>query len=378
MNSSFIYRSFFIVLSILMVSCSTGKRALEKGDYDKAIYQAVSRLQKDTDNRKALNTLKSAYGFAMEDHQTKIREAKLSSDVLRWEQVIQEYEELNRIADEIRKCPACREVVPEQNKFISELAEAKLNAAEVRYARGLKLLAEKNRQSARQAYVDFERAEQLYPNYKDAKQKIDDAYWAAVLKVVVEPVEVQRGVYALSNEYFQNKIFEYLENYESKSFIKFYTPKQAKREDLVPDQILTLSFDDFVVGQTYVKERIEEVKRDSVKIGTSSDKKDVYGTVTAKVSIFDKTITSIGLLDFRVLDWRTKNIISQEKMPGTFVWKDQWGTYRGDERALSDAYLRIANKREGPLPAPQALFLEFTKPIFSQLTGKIRNFYSRY
>jgi hypothetical protein len=371
------YRFATITLSVLIVACSTGKRALEKGDYDKAIYQAVNRLQKDTDNKKALSTLKSAYDFAIEDHQTKIREAKLSSDVLRWEQVIQEYEDLNRIADEIRKCPACREVVPEQNKFISELAEAKLNASDVRYARGLKLLAEKNRQSAKQAYLDFERAEQLYPNYKDAKQKMDDAYWAAVLKVVVEPVEVQRGVYELSNEYFQNKIFEYLENYESKSFIKFYTPKQAKQTDLVPDQVLSLSFDDFVVGQTYVKERVEDVKRDSVKIGTSKDK-DVYGTVTAKVSVFERTITSTGLLDFKVLDWRTKNIISQEKMPGTFVWKDQWGSYRGDERALSDNYLKIANKRESPPPAPQALFLEFTKPIFSQLTGKIKTFYSHY
>ncbi len=372
-----IYRCFFLFLFVLMAACSTGQRSLEKGDYDKAVYKAVNRLQKSTSNSKALNTLRKAYDLATEDHQTKIREAKLSSNILRWEQVIQEYEALNNLADAIRKCPSYLEEIPNPPKFISELAEAKLNAADVRYARGLKLMAEKNRQSAKQAYEDFERAEQLSPGYKDAKQKIDDAYWAAVLKVVVEPVEVHRGVYELSNEYFQNKIFEYLENYEARSFIKFYTPKQAKREDLVPDQVLSLSFDDFVVGQTYVKERVEEVKRDSVKVGTSRGS-DVFGTVKAKVSVFEKTITSTGLLDFRVLDWRTKNVITQEKMPGTFVWQDQWGTYQGDERALSDNYLKITKKREGLAPAPQALFLEFTKPIYSQLTGKIRNFYSHY
>jgi len=34
--------------------------------------------------------------------------------------------------------------------------------------------------------------------------------------------------------------------------------------------------------------------------------------------------------------------------------------------------------REAYPPMPQQLFIEFTKPIFGQLTGKVSNFYNRY
>jgi len=370
-------RLSLLVLCLLIFGCSAGKRSLEKGNYDQAVYKAVNRLQKDPDNRKALKTLDQAYSFAASDHLENIREAKLSSDVLRWETVIGEYQALNALADEIRRCPSCRTAIKLPGKYITEIAEAELNAATVRYARGLKLLEAKNRLSAKQAYYDFERADQLSQGFKDVVQKMDEAYWAAVIKVVVEPVKLSRGVYKYTNEYFQNKIYEYLENYERRSFIKFYTPKEARREDLIPDQVLSLNFDDFVVGQTYVKEKVEEVKRDSVKIGTS-DGKDVYGTVKAKVSIFEKTISSAGLLDVVVTDWHTKNTLTQEKMQGTFVWQDKWGSFKGDERALSKEEKSLINKRESLPPPPQELFLEFTKPLYAQLTDKIRKFYARY
>lgn len=377
MNFQSICRSGILILSFLFAACSSGQRSLEKGDYDQAVTKAVSRLQRDAQNRKALSTLKQAYQLAIDDHLDNIREAKLSSNVLRWETVMSEYQALNRLADQIKYCPGCREVLPERPKFTTELEEARLKAAEVRYTRGLKLLDEHNRSSAKQAYHDFEYAENLYPNFKDSKQKLDEAYWAAILKVVVEPVELHKSLYSYSNEFFKSKIYEYLENYEDRSFIKFYTPKEASRQDLVPDQVLTLSFDDFVVGQTYVKEKVEEVKRDSVKIG-KAEGKDVYGTVKAEVSVFEKTISSAGLLNVRITDWKTKNVLKQEKIEGTYVWQDRWGSYKGDDRALDETQKKLMKRRESVPPPPQDLFIEFTKPIYTQLTAKLRGFYSRY
>ena len=371
-------RSYLAIAFLLVAAgCSTGKKAFEKGNYDQAVALAVNRLQKDPDNAKALRTLKQAYQFAEEEHQTRIKEISASADVYRWEAILNEYERLNTLAESIRRCPSCREAVGEKPKYVTQITEAKLKAAEVRYANGQKLLAEQNRLSAKTAYQDFERAEQLYPGFKDAKQKIDEAYAAAILKVVVEPVIVSRGQYELSNEYFQNKIYEYLQKYERSSFIKFYTPKEARTKFFVPDQVLTLSFDDFVVGQTYLKEKEQEVKRDSVVIAKKDDK-EVYGTVKAQFITFEKNISSSGLLDFRIMDWKTKNIITQEKMPGTFIWRDEWATYKGDERALADDHKKMLKRKESPNPNPQFLFVEFTKPIYAQLTNKIQSFYRRY
>jgi hypothetical protein len=91
---------------------------------------------------------------------------------------------------------------------------------------------------------------------------------------------------------------------------------------------------------------------------------------------FEKTITSSGLLDFQIRDFNGK-VIAHEKMPGTYVWRDSWATYQGDERALTNDKA-LLKRRELIPPLPQDLFLEFIKPIYSQLVTKVNNFYSRY
>lgn len=377
----YIIKIFFIGITILIFnSCSSGKKSLQSGDYDRAVYVAVNRLKSKPTKRKAIETLKAGYNYALDRHLDRINDLKLSDDIFKWEQIVAEYDAINGLAYTIGDCPACLAVIPDAPKYIAEVTDAKYFAAEARYNNGVKLLAKKNRASARDAYYNFEKAEQLYPDFKDAKTLMDNAYWEAVIRVRVETVQVNSRLYKLSNEYFQDKINEYLKNFESKSFVRFYSPKEAMLVKVKFDQVLQLDFDDFVVGQTYIKERIEEIKRENVKIGETRDSvpKAVYGTVRGKLTTFEKTITSSGLLDFKIIDLATNKIINREKMPGTYIWADTWGTYRGDERALTDKDKALLNRRESRPSAPQDLFLAFTKPIYEQLTQRISAFYRRY
>ncbi len=376
-----IIRIFIIGLTALILNaCSSGKKALQKGDYDQAVYAAVNRLKSSPTKRKAIETLKKGYDYALNRHLERIKDINLTDDAFKWEKIISEYQAINSLAYQIGDCPACLAVIPDAPKYVAELSDAKYFAAEARYKAGVQLLARKNRTDARDAYYNFEKAEQFYPNFKDAKTLMDDAYWAAVIRVRVETVQVNSRLYKLTNEYFQSKIDEYLANYEKRSFIRFYSPKEAFLAKVKFDQVLQLNFDDFVVGQTYMKERIEDIKRENVKIGETRDssKKAIYGTVTGKLTTFEKTITSSGLLDFKIIDLATNKIINHEKMPGTYIWLDTWGAYRGDERALTDNDKALLNRKESVPPAPQDLFLAFTKPIYNQLTQKVSTFYRRY
>ena len=104
----------------------------------------------------------------------------------------------------------------------------------------------------------------------------------------------------------------------------------------------------------------------------------ISGTVKAKVNLFTKKITSKGLLDFKIIDAQTNRVLTQEKFPGVFVWICQWGYFNGDERALNDEQKKAMKSKQLPPPPPQNLFLEFTKPIYDQLTAKIKEFYRNY
>lgn len=370
---------YFIYLSLIIIGgCTTGKNALQKGDYDLSVEKSVSRLQNSPKNSEAMQVLKMAYDLALKDHLRKIDEAKMSNDLFRWESVMYDYQKINQLADDINSCPACLVIIPNPSKYISELADSKYNAAAARYNSGLGYMSENNRKAAKKAYYEFEKVINLQPDYKDVKTKLDDAYWAAVTRVVVQPILINSNTYKLSGDYFQQQIDQYIAKYSRNKFVIFYGEAQATDQKIVPDQVLSLNFDDFIVGQTYVKERVEKLERDSVVIGETRDKKPIYGTVKATLSIFEKNVSSSGLLDMSITDWKTRKLVHQQKFPGTYVWRDSWASYKGDDRALTKQQLAITKRREQLPPPPNALFLEFTKPIYNQLIDDISYYYNNY
>ena len=368
---------YFLYLSLLFVGCSTGRKALEKGDYDNAVIKAVERLRSSPQNKEAMEVLPSAFDLAVKTNLRKIEELKLSSVELRWEDILYRYQTINKLSDEINSCPSCLNLVPNPPKYIKEYENAKYQAAESRYLMGERALRENNRASAKVAYNHFLRAQQFYPTLKGLKEKIDDAYWAAVLKVVVEPAQINGNAYKLSNDYFQQQISDYLGNYNGNRFVRFYTVAEATKQKVRADQLVELYFVDFVVGQTYVKERVEKLRRDSVVIGENRQGK-TYGTVYANYSVFEKQVTSSGLLNFAVIDLNTNKRLRNQKLVGTHVWIDQWAAYSGDRRALNVQQYNLTRKPEVMPPPPGNLFVEFTKPIYSQLVEQINAFYSRY
>lgn len=104
----------------------------------------------------------------------------------------------------------------------------------------------------------------------------------------------------------------------------------------------------------------------------------IYGTVKATLYHYRKTTTSKGVLSFKIIDTKTGAVLSAEKMPGEFVWISEWATFNGDERALTQQQLQWSKQKEMLPPQPQELFIEFTRPIYDQLTSKIADFYKRY
>ena len=108
------------------------------------------------------------------------------------------------------------------------------------------------------------------------------------------------------------------------------------------------------------------------------DTTKIYGKVKATVRHYKKTITSRGVLNFRIVDARTKAVISEERMPSESVWISEWLTYNGDSRALTPEQINLAGQKEMPPPTNQDLFAEFSKPLFDQIVNKITEFYKRY
>lgn len=371
---------FLPIMAFIIYSCSSGKKSFERGDYYSSVLQSVERLRKNPDHKKSRETLSSAYPLATDYYEGVIRNVQASNDQFKNGKVYDSYQILNHMYDEIQRSPGALSVIRNPKSYFSELTIYREKAAEERYMAGLRALDFGSRESAKEAFHHFIATKNYLSTYKDVDDKIEEAKWNATLKVLVDQVPVPTFQYQLSVQFFQEQLNEYLFHYNGNEFVRFFDVKDENIEN--PDQILIVQFDDFVVGQTNNFQYTKEVSKDSVVIGQvkleDGESQDVYGTVKAKVNEFKREVISKGLVSMRVLDARSNQIIVHDKFPGQFVWVSIWGNFNGDERALSSEQLAICGNQPADPPPPQILFTEFTKPIYGQITGKVRAYYQGY
>lgn len=379
MNSA---RLLFLIAIIILTGCSSGKKAYEHGNYFEAVMQSVSRLRQKPDHSKSIEALRNSYPLALEGLQTDANNQIASNSPSKWRNAIAAYDKVNQMYETIRQSPGALKVISSPKNFYTEMGPLKEKAADESYNAGIDALMKGNRDDAKRAYFNFADAQAFVPGFKDVVEYLDKAKFEATLKVILEQVAVPAR-YSLSGGFFQDKVESYLhQNYPDRGFIKFYTPEEAKNLNLPKvDQILRVQFDDFSVGNTTTNEKEETFKKDSVVVGEAKINGKtipVYNTVTAKLTTVRKQVTSSGLLSMIVVDATSNGVLSHKKFSGEYSWVSTWGRFNGDERALTSQQLALCKKKEQQPPVAQDLFLEFTKPIYSQLTSGLQAFYKNY
>jgi hypothetical protein len=363
--------------ALLLGSCNTGKKAFEQGNYSEAVFQSVQRLRDNPDSKKSGQTLDQSYPLAVSTFKLEIEQLLKSQDPYKYSGITERYETMNRMADEIRHCPAALKVIRNPEDFGEQVAAARQKAAPEAYDAGIKMMAQGTRPAARDAYYQFLNADRYVPGYMDVKLKIEQAKFDATLKVIVEQVPVP-GRYKLSSDFFYDQVYTLLDKNSRQEFVEFYDPAAAKKLPYV-DEILMMEFDDFMVGSTYDKDTEKEfTSKDSVKIGSATvngQKVDVFDRVKAKLFTHRREVVSTGILLVQMVDAKTNKPRLTQKFPGTYTWFSEWASFNGDGRALNPQQLELCKKKPATPPPPQDLFLEFTKPIFEQLKGFLRNYY---
>lgn len=375
---------FLIAMVAIIYSCTSSKALYEKGNYYEAVMRSVEKLRKNPKNKNAREALANAYPMAISTFMDQLENDDAANKKFKFTEAVVIYNQLNGMYESIQRSPGAQEVIRNPKKYYQTLERIKPAAAEEQYMAGLELLSYPNRETAKQAYKHFLKADQLVPGYRDIGMKIEEAYQRSILHVIADLKPVHSRMYELSSEIFYREIENTLKQIENNEFIRFYTPEEAANIGLQQaDQVLEINFEDFVVGETHTKETIQTMKQDSVIVGEvtldNGSKKEVLGEVEADISVYHMENISRGLVHLSI----TKNDINDKELlfrdfPGEFIWFHEWGTYKGDKRALNDEQLAICDRQMISPPAPQQLFVEFSKPIHQQLHSSLLSFYRNY
>jgi tetratricopeptide (TPR) repeat protein len=377
-----LYTLIFLTVTVLFFSCKTAKKMYEKGNYDEAVELAAKQLQKKPNDAATLDILQNAYRFAVEDHETRIRNNSTSNNDLRWEWNYNEYLDLQRLYDAIRRVPSVYDIV-HPTDYSSYIVTFQEEAGNARYDRGLALMENNTRNSYKQAYQEFQRALDLKPGDLSAKQKRDEAYANAVINVVIQPIVPSGYHYTNYNNSYGNfdyNIMRYLTNSNGNLFVRYYSAAEANSLNVRVDQIVEMRFSNSDIDHYRDQRSSREISRQvvvkEIVIKPDSVIKE-YATVKARINTTRRTLNADGLLQVTVRDYNNQWLWSNTYR-GDYNWSTDFSSFTGDARALSDEDKKMLNQREEFPPHYDDVIQWIMNEVQNKAGSGIRDYFNRY
>lgn len=372
---------FLISVLFIVQSCSTGQSAFKKGNYYDATIQAVNTLRVKSDSKKSLEVVQKSYPMALDYYRQRIKQLSNSNSPDKFLQIVETYTLMNKMADELSRCPAALAVVKPVVYFNEQLQQAEKLAVQEQFANALKLLESENIDDARLAYKRLLWVREKQPNMNDIDRQLAIAKDLATLKVVVEHLPELHSNYRINSKVFYHRLFDELEKSSGSEFVRFYKPALAEELKIRPHEVVTVQYIDFNIGTMFKGEHTNSYQLDSVIVGSYADdngnEHNVKGTVKAEATVHEQEVKANGTLKIVIRDFQSDEIIQSRKFPGEYVWQNKWATYNGDSRAIPDDVLQLSKEKQRVPPAPQEMFLLFSDPLFFTASNYLHLRYRR-
>jgi len=378
-----LYILFLASISILVFSCKTASKLYEKGNYDEAVELAVKKLQKDPNDVKLLSIIQSSYRFAVNDHESRIRNNSESNNELKWEWNYNEYASLQKMYDAIYRVPSVFDIVKpiEYSSFLVTYSE---KAGDVRYDRGVALMQRYDKKSFQAAYREFQMALRFKPGNRDAIQKLNEAYDFAVTNVIILPMQQYGGYlyssYNAGGNNLDDKLIRSLQYSSGNEFVKFYSAWDARGQNIRADQVVDMRLATMNIGQYHDYRTTRRVSKEIVvkEIVIRADSiVKVYGWVYADITSTRRTISSEALLQVNVKDNNGRWLWS-DNINGTHNWSTEFATYTGDARALSETDRQLIDRRQEFAPTENEIMTCMIDQISNDALYRIKNHFNRY
>ncbi|MBL7746382.1 MAG: hypothetical protein JNM19_03045 [Chitinophagaceae bacterium] len=377
-----LYTLIFAGLSILTLSCKTAKKLYEKGNYTEAVELAAKKLQKDPDDPKLLDIIQHSYSFAVNDHESRIRNNAESNNELKWEWMYNEYASLQRMYDAIYRVPAVFNLVKpiDYSSYVTTYAE---KAGDVRIERGIAFMQYYDKQSYRNAYREFQAALRLLPGDREATVKLNEAYSMAVTNVIILPMQQQGGFvyssYTVGGNNLDDQLIRSLQYNSGNEFVKFYSAWDARSNQVRVDQEVDMRLATIDFGRYHDERSTRKVSKEIVvkEIVYRPDSiVKVYEKVHATITTTRRTMSSSAVLQLSVRDDNGRWLWNDE-VKGYHDWATEFSTYTGDARALSETDRQLIDRKKEFAPSENEIMKCITDQISHDAQYRIKNYFNR-
>ena len=384
---------------------STAKKYFNVGNYDQTVFYSSKSLQKKPANDKALVLLELAYPMALSQHESSVNILKAKINKSKWPELVNEYEALNALSNEIRKLKPILKInigyqlnLPIQD-YTYYLNEAKPLAADYHYMKALKYSETPSKQNQKEAAINFKLALRYVPGYMNAQELYEESREAATITLLIRPFDGNKNIAS----YIRDQMMIAQSN-NSKEFLRIINRDQLKtilnEQSLLQSgitennymEIGKLSGADHILSATIVSsyrpvEKIidKDIKQDKEIVLETEEyvysagverTKEIKGTVMAIVQHYKKSSGAKLKLSYQITDLNNNSIIYNGDLDGEENFFHEWASYEGDKRALNKKFKNLINRKDRFAPSKDDMLLKIAKSISIKLQRKVAGHYS--
>ncbi|WP_343692520.1 hypothetical protein [Chitinophaga sp.] len=388
MNNKPNCRWWLLAPFVFVLSCKSGEKLYNKGRYDEAVVAFVKKLRKSPTNQTALTLLPQAYAQAVQLHEKNATAALSSTGHLKFEAALTEYQVLQNLYNNIQACPACQTVVSPKD-YRNAINASKDTAAATRYDRGMALLRNGDKFGARKAYSNFQAALSLVPDYRNAREMMDQAYQMGMAVMMVRDVALvsqydQRALEPNAAAY-RDVVLNNLRSKNNNSFVQILPESEVVKNKLHADYIVDIRVQDFVVSKPNIQKNFRELVK-TVEIVEPADttkrprqvekiRKETYNGVLYFTTV---SVVTGGNIVCYLIDGANDDDMEKIVLPADAGWSNSFTYFKGDERVLSPEDRKLIGGQDLPSPSVGELFQAAVSRSYGEITNIVTKHYASF
>jgi hypothetical protein len=181
---------YFLLAAMILSSCGSSKKALQKGNYDAAIQKSVRQLRKKSDDAKEAANLDDAYRRINEIDRERVRFLEREDNPNNYDEVFAIYERMKSRQSLVRTVLPLnvngRSIDYEYIDYDAKIIASKRKAAEYYYNSGQNLMTTGTKEAYRQAHLEMSKAQEYSGGmYPDLDPLIEEARMKGISRVLV-------------------------------------------------------------------------------------------------------------------------------------------------------------------------------------------------
>lgn len=351
---------FFLSLAVFITACAHERyyemagTAFNTGDYDGAVYNSVEALKSKPDYIEALMLLRNAIKPAYDYH---LSAAKAYESKQEFDRAVAEYKSIERLIEAVSSVR--KDIILDDVSKIKRQSSHK--AAEAHYSRGKALLEEgektRNRSRLLEAAIEFRKAQEFMPGYKQSSSLYERAREGGVTRVAVLPF-VHLNAFTDYGDALADQIIAAGMRKDAE-FIDFITREHLRRVE--GEQIMSSAglLDPrsaagigkvlgvhYIVTGKIISAIVDGPKRTDAKGSDRcqvKEKKDRYRDGNVYWATHELKATAVVHVSFQLIDIKTGQIITADTVRPEQTDVAKWQEFKGDEDCLPSEVRHFSN-----------------------------------